>query len=422
MPIRVSSALIRLMLIGKSCTMANVTIRKVAEPLNFRSGDMRVFMEFPWTVYKNDPNWVPPLVSLRRNLLNISKNPAWEYLEGNYYIAWRGDQPIGTIAAFINKRHNEIWHEQLGWFGWFECLDDQEAATALLKQALEYVQSRGVTAMRGPANFTTNDECALLIENFSPPVLLMPYNLPYYQKLIENSGLGLAKIMDLESWYTTRENLAGRDKDVISQKLTRIVEKTKTKYGIMVRRPTLGTLKKDLKALQGVFSSAWIRNWGAIPPSDVEVDHLFADLKDYYDPSLACFAEINGELVAFLLGLPDLNQALIKSRPHPRVPELITLVRTLWFWKIIPALTGRHIVNRQRVLLFGIKPEHRLKGVDAVILNDMFDILSHHKVYRESDAGWFLETNQPMLSILKAMQLVEYKRYRFYQCPLPSTS
>jgi hypothetical protein len=395
--------------------MPGVIVRKVENDIDFRSGDMRVFFEFPWKVYKNDPNWVPPMLSLRRNLLDRKKNPTWEYLQGEYYVAWRGDQPVGTIAGFINKRHNETWNEHIGWFGWFECFDDPEAATALLQTASDYVKKQGMDAIRGPANFTLNDECALLIENFSRPVLLMPYNAPYYQRLIESSGLEFGKVMDLESWYVNPAMMNESAGAETVEKMKRIVEKTKQKRGITIRSITLKTLKGDLRALKDVFASAWIRNWGAVPPSDLEVEHLFTDLKDYYDASLARFAEVDGQIVSFVLGLPDMNQVLSKAYARPGVPDLVTQLAALWHWKIKPIFTRKPSIKGERILLFGIKPEYRGIGVDAAILLDLFNGLVKHPVYWDTDCGWFLENNQPMLQLAKAMKAKCYKRYRFYQ-------
>jgi len=398
--------------------MAGVVVRKVEDDTNFRSGDMKVFFEFPWTVYKNDPNWVPPLVSGRRNLLDRTKNPTWEYIDGNYYIAWRGDKPVGIIAAFINKRHNEHFNEKLSWFGWFECLDDQEAATALLQTAIDFGKQKGMEAVRGPASFTLNDECSLLIENFSRPVILMPYNPPYYQRLIETAGLGYTKVMDLESWHSDPESLAGKDGTELPQKLIRVTEKLKEKNRIVIRTPTLKTLKADLLALKEIFALAWHDRWGAIEPSDAEVDHLFDDLKDYFDPTLVRFAEIDGEIVSFVLGLPDMNQVLSKAYGRPGVPDILTQLAALWHWKIKPIFTRKPSITGNRILLFGIKPKHRGKGVDAAILLDLFQGLLKHPTYWDNDSGWFLETNQPMLQLAKSMKGKRYKRYRFYETPL----
>ncbi len=161
--------------------------------------DLRTFITFPWTVYKGNPYWVPPFVSMQKHRLDQAHAAAWEYMEGDSFIAWRGEQPIGTITAFINHRHDEYWNERVGFFGMFEVLDDQEAASALLETAAGYVAAKGVTVLRGPASFSTNAECGVLIDGFDdPPVMMYPYNLPYYQRLIENAP-GFVQVMDLFS-------------------------------------------------------------------------------------------------------------------------------------------------------------------------------------------------------------------------------
>ncbi len=391
--------------------MPEVTVRKVENDRDFKSGDMKVFFEFPWTVYKNDPNWVPPLLSTRRKLLDRDKNPSWEYLEGEYYIAWRGETPVGSIAAFINHRHNEFWEEKIGWFGFFEVLEDQEAASALLEAASNYARSKGMTAVRGPASFTLNDECAMLTENFSRPILLMPYNPPYYPKLMEGSGLGFEKVMDLTSWYINPEMVAGKNLNEPPEKLVRVVEKNKLRRGIVVRKPDPRRLREELALLKTIYSSAWEKNWGFVPPTDREIDHLFAELKDFFMPRLARFAEVNGKPVAFLLAMPDMNQVLVRAYPRPGVPELVSLLKAAWHWKIRPAITG------QRILLFGVVPEYRGIGVDAALVLDLLLELVHGP-YWDTDCGWFLETNLPMLRLADTFRAKTYKRYRFYQRPL----
>ena len=141
-------------------------------------------------------------------------------------------------------------------------------------------------------------------------------------------------------------------------------------------------------------------------------------MKDYFDPTLVRFAEIDGEIVSFVLGLPDMNQVLIKAYGRPGVPDLLTQLAALWHWKIKPAITRKPGITGNRILLFGIKPKHRGKGVDAAILLDLFQGLLKHPVYWDNDAGWFLETNQPMLQLAKSMKATPYKRYRFYECPV----
>ena len=384
-----------------------LTVRKVES-----SAEMKDFFEFPWTIYKGDPNWVPPLLSLRRSLLDKKKNPAWEYMVGDYFVAYRGSTPVGTIAAFINHNHNKYWKENIGFFGFFECYDDQEVATALLKCAAEHVKSLGATeGLRGPANFTVTDECALLIENFSRPVILMPYNHPYYQRLIEESGLGFAKIMDLYSWYTNPDMIMADPAFVT--KLSRVVEKTKERNHIIVRKPDPKKLKNEVDLILHLYDTAWERNWGFYPATKREADKLYDDLKDFVDAELIRFAVIDGKDIGFFLAMPDLNEALHLAYPRPGEPEIWTLLKTLVYWKVLRKVKG------QRVVFMGVEPEYRGKGSEAAMMQSFLqDGLAHPKKYYDSDLGWVLESNQPMNQLAMTYKAKLYKKYRFYQKPL----
>jgi len=386
--------------------VSGVSVRKVEG-----SQDFKAFLEFPWIIYKDDPNWVPPLLSIRKGLLDKKKNAEWEYMTGEYFVAWRGEKPLGTIAAFVNHRHNETQKEKIGWFGFFECVDEMEVAKALFAEAEKYIRSLGdFTAMRGPANFTINDECALLIENFSAPVILMPYNPPYYQKLIEQSGLGFEKIMDLFSWYSNPD-LIQSEGGHLPEKLVRVVNKVSAKHKITVRKPDPKNLRTELNLLRDIWESAWEANWGAVSPNQAEIDHTFDDLKDYFDPDLARFGLVDGKTAGFLLALPDMNQVLKLAYPNPKTPEFITLLKLLWYWKVEKRIKG------QRILLMGVKPEYRRLGVDSAMNLSFFEYGVKGK-YWDTDAGWVLESNTPMNQLSVAFHAKLYKKYRFYQKPL----
>ncbi|NDJ62737.1 MAG: N-acetyltransferase, partial [Chloroflexi bacterium] len=173
---------------------SDVTIRRVST-----KADLKALIEFPWKLYKDDPVWVPPLLSMRRELFDKTKHPAWEYLTGEFFTAWRGGEIVGTIAAYINHRHNQFHNEQIGWFGAFETINDQAVSDALLTTASDWVRAQGYHALRGPQTFSPHDECGLLIDGFTRPVLLMPYNPPYYQALVEQAGFHKAK--DVYSFF-----------------------------------------------------------------------------------------------------------------------------------------------------------------------------------------------------------------------------
>jgi GNAT superfamily N-acetyltransferase len=382
-----------------------VTVRKVEN-----KSDFKAFFEFPWRVYKNDPNWVPPLLSMRKELLDKKKNPSWEYMEGDYYVAWRGDNPVGTIAAFVNRHHNEFHEENISWFGFFEVYDDQEAATALLEAAAEWGRSRGYDGVRGPQSFTIMDEVGLLVENFDRPVVMMPYNPPYYQALVENSGVGFAKVMDVHCFYMNWE-LLGETR--IAERLENIVKRMQRNQSIEIRAIDRKNLKQEFQLFKDIYNSAWEKNWGFTPFTPAELDMLVHTLGQFFDPDMACFAYVDGKPAAFAIGIPDLNQAVQKAYPRPGVPEWVTLIKALWHWKI------RSKIDWLRLPLLGVKEEYRNKGIDLAMYHFLFQaILKNGDRYQHLDSGWVLETNHPMMKTGQKLGMKQYRTHRFYEKPL----
>lgn len=385
----------------------SVIVRKVES-----KADLNTFIKFPWTLYKNDPHWVPPLVSMQRNKLDKRKNPSWKHMEGDYFIAWRGEKPVGTIAAFINHRHNEFHDEHIGFFGFFEVYDDQEAAQALLNTAADYVQAKGYHALRGPASFSTNEECGILIEgNDEPPVVVYPYNPPYYQRLIENTP-GFAKVMDTHSYYFTLQATADSEK---VQKMLRITQKNNERRGITVRRPDTKHLKQEFTSLKDIYNKAWEKNWGFVPFTDEELDALVKDLGMFFEPRVTLFAEVHGEPAAFLLGLPDMNQALRYAYPRPGKPEILSLLQVLWFWKV------RRKITQIRIPFMGVKEAFRGIGAEGAMFTELFHITSEIAPklgWVSADGGWVLETNDSMNRLAEVHNGRVYKRFRFYERPL----
>lgn len=374
-----------------------VIVRKVESREDFRA-----FFEFPWTLYKNDPNWVPPLLSIRRDLLDKKKNPAWEYMEGEYFAAWRGSQIVGTVTAFINHRHNEFHEEHIGWFGTFEVLDDSEAAAALLNTAAEWVKARGYDAIRGPQSFTTHEECGLLVDNFSPPVLLMPYNPLYYQKLLEQAGF--QKAMDVQCVYYDRE-LA--EKNHAEERMGKIVKRILERGNITIRKIDKKRLQQEFERFKEIYNAAWAKNWGFVPMNEKELDALVESLGQFFEPDFAFFAEVNGEPAGFALSIPDLNEALIRAYPRPGVPEILSLIRVLWHWKLRPVIKG------VRMPLMGVKAEYRNRGIEtALFYYTLMAILPTRYTY--VDAGWVLETND-LLKITDSFGAPRYKTFRFFE-------
>lgn len=373
-----------------------VTVRKVETPSDFKA-----FFEFPWVLYKDDPNWVPPLVSMRRELLDKTKDPAWEYIEGDFYGAWRGDKLVGTITAFINHRHNEFHQEHVGWFGTFEVYDDEEAAQALLNTASEWVRSRGYDAIRGPQSFTTHQEIGVLVDGFTRPVMLMPYNKPYFDRVVQSAGF--TKAMDLLSFYTNAEMIKAAEERL--EKLTAaIIQRGK----ITIRPINRKKLREEFGLFKELYNAAWDKNWGFVPMTPKELDGMIESLAQFFDPDLAFFAEVDGVPAGLVVSVPDFNQVLQIAYPRPGEPEAFTLLKAVWNWKIRP------VMDWMIVPLLGVREEYRKKGVDVVMYYHMIKA-ALDKGVKHANGGWILETNHDMVSIAKNVGSKAYKTHRIYE-------
>ncbi|MBN8593316.1 MAG: N-acetyltransferase [Anaerolineae bacterium] len=376
-----------------------VDVRKVES-----AQDRQVFFEFPWKLYRNDPNWVPPLLSMRHDLLNRQKNPSWEYMEGDHFIAWRGAEAVGTITAFINHRHNEFHDEHIGWFGTFETIDDQEVASALLSTAAAWVKAQGYEAIRGPQSFTTHEECGLLVDGFLRPVILMPYNPPYYQKLVE--GAGFTKAMDVYSFHLSRQRAMEVGTGDRLERLTKAVMK---RNKVTIRPFDRHRRKEEFKLFKEIYNAAWEKNWGFVPMTPRELDALVNSLGTFFNPDFAFFADVDGQPAGFVLAIPDFNQVLQAAGPRPGTPEVVTLLKAAWHWKIRP------IMDWARIPLMGVKTEFRNKGVDAALYHHVLQALLNDPMVQHSDSGWILEVNKDMVSIALSFGSTIYKTHRFYE-------
>ncbi len=370
-------------------------------PLVSRS-DFTAFFEFPWRHYADDPNWVPNLLSMRRQLLDKTKHPAWKYMDGEYFAAWRDGEIVGTVAAFVNHEHNRYQDENIGFFGLFETVNEQAVANGLLDAAAAWLRGQGVDAIRGPASFTTNEECGLLVDNFSQPVIMMPYNPSWYQVLVE--GAGFEKVMDIHCIYQDRATIEASD---TLERLERLVGRAAQRSGIRVRRMISRDKKGEFERFREIYNAAWEKNWGFIPMNDEELQALIEDLGMFVESDLAFFAEIADEPVGFALTIPNLNEPLSRSYPRPGAPELFTMAQVAWHWKVRKSIRG------VRMPLMGVKKEHRNKGVELAMLLEVMKALLPSR-YDYLDSGWILETN-PLIKISLSLGGKVYKTHRFYQ-------
>lgn len=370
--------------------MKPVTVR----PTRSR-GDEMAFIKFQWKIYRDSPNWVPPLLMDRKKLIDRKGNPFYKHATMELFLAERGGTIVGRIGAIINDNHNKEHKENIGFFGFFECFDDPSVANALFNAAGSWLKQHGVTAMRGPASPSVNDEYGLLVDGFDkPPMILMTYNPPYYQQLIE--GYGFAKAKDLWAYYLHSQRVFS------SEKLVRVSELLKKREGLVIRPLNMKDFDNEVKRIREMYNKGWEGNWGEVPMTEDEFNYVAKDLKAIVDPELVIIAEIKGKPVGFGLSLPDLNVVLKDNKNGYLLPAL---VRMLLFKKRIDAI---------RVVILGVIPEYRNSGIGGVLFYETGK-RSVQQGYPHGEASWVLEDNVMMNRGAEMMSGERYKTYRVYQ-------
>jgi GNAT superfamily N-acetyltransferase len=366
------------------------------------------FIFFQWVPYKGNPYWVPPLISERREFYDKTRHPFHLHAEVAMFLAKRDGQTVGTIYATDNRAHNEFQHENVGMFGGFECLNDQAVADALLDRAAVWLKARNRSAIRGPFNFSTNEECGLLIDAFDDaPRLMMTYNPPYYRDLIERAGF--TKAMDM---YAYRKDVSAIPTlDAFPPKLKRVTDKIMQRGQIAVRKVDMQHFDEEVARVKAIYNAAWARNWGFVPMTEAEFDHLAKGLKQILDPDLIFIVEAKGKSVGFGLTIPDVNEPLRRAYPRPGVPEWWTLVKFFYYMKF------RKVMKYIRVLVLGVLEEYRVSGIDGVLYAKTAEE-AMKKGYYLGEFSWILESNDPMRSGLEGLGSEIYKTYRIYEKPL----
>lgn len=304
---------------------------------------------------------------------------------------------MGRISAIVNHAHNEFWKDKVGFFGFFECVNDPSVAAALLEAAEKFLKKRGLDTMRGPMNFSTNEECGLLVDGFdTPPAVMMTHNPPYYATLLENAGL--VKVKDLLAYQMFDGQLSDRVRS-IGRKLE---ERLDFRFRFFNPKDFVG----EVERFKVVYNSAWEENWGFVPMTDAEIDVMAEGLKMVLDPRLIQFAETkDGEIVGFILALPDLNVIFKK------------LNGSLFPLGIIRLLLGKHKVGRARVLAMGVLPQYRKKGIDTVFYLRAYEA-GTSVGYHWGEFSWILADNELMTSAAESMGSKAYKTWRIYDKPI----
>jgi GNAT superfamily N-acetyltransferase len=370
-----------------------------------RSGrDRRRFLDLPYRLYRRNEHWIAPLRMSQKDILDTARHPFYKTADVEMFLAERDGKVVGRIMAILNHAHNEFHGEKVGFFGFFEVERDVEAATALLDAARDWLRERGAEVLRGPVNPSTNYECALLIDGFDQdPVIMMSYNPPYYVEMLESYGL--KKAMDLYAYFIDADFF------VASDKLKRVADRFRKKSGITLRLVNLKDFANEVQTLRKVYNDAWSRNWGFVPVSTEEFEHLAKDLKQIVDPKVVYIAEkhepesAEPRAVGFFLALPDLNRALkkINGRLLP-----FGLLKLLWYSRKIKFM---------RIITMGVVKELQNLGIAAIFYDEIYSKVPWHG-YPKGEMGWVLENNVMMNRAAEMIGGRLSKTYRIYEAPI----
>ncbi|MGI8820001.1 MAG: GNAT family N-acetyltransferase [Chthoniobacterales bacterium] len=355
------------------------------------------FIQFQWRIYADDPVWVPPLILERRAFLDRKKHPFYQHGEAVLFLARRDGEVVGRIMASDDPNYNSQHGSNVGCFGLYESINDHAVARALFDAAAGWLRARGRAEVMGPIDYSTNYVCGLLVDGFQhPPTVLTSHNPPYYAALFES--LGLTKTMDFYAWW-----LAQPDRAV--KRLRRLAAAIKNRQRATIRPANLSNLAAESERLRRVYNEAWQRNWGFVPFTPAEFQHMAHELKPIVSPDLTLIAEADGEPVGFILCVPDINEALKFANGRlTRFGLPIGLAKILYH---------KRRLKRVRLVALGIVPKFRRSGIAEMLVLRIIETAMLQRGFL-GECSMTLENNHMINRFLEAIGAERYKTYRIY--------
>lgn len=357
---------------------------------------LSTFIDVPLMIYSNYSQYVHDLVIAMKDKLS-GKYPFFKHSKCIYFIALRNDKPVGRIAAIVNNNHRDFTGEEEGFFGFFDCIDDEDVALSLFNNVINYLRGEGLRKVIGPTNFSTNETCGCLIKGFEyPPVVMMPWNPSYIPSLIEKAGF--TKKVDLLSYYLSALNVNYRLVSLYDNLRERL-----KRLGIVIRTINFKNFDAEVEKLLEVYNQAWCENTNFVPMTEEEFKYTARDLKQIALPDLAILAEKDNKVIGFSVAIPDINIILRRIQNGRLFPT-----------GIFKLIFGLKKIKFYRIITLGVLKEFRNKGVDVCLYGETFFNALRHGIY-EGEASWILEDNTQMRSIIENVGGVVYKVHRLYQ-------
>ena len=366
----------------------------VVKPVSTR-WERKAFLEFPWTLYRNDPNWIPPLRSDQKEMVGYARHPFYELNRSQTFLAYRGRELCGRIAAIVNVGHIKRYNDPRGFFGFFECRDDQEAASALFDACREWLLAQGISKLRGPANPSLNYMLGLLLDGFdSPPTFMMTYNPPYYERLLEHYGF--RKAQDLYAFWGHISMLPE-----VAERLKPVCDKIIERYNARIRSLDRSRFREDVKMFLSLYNRSLTNTWGFVPMSDPEMEHLANGLQHLIVPELAVAVEVDGRVVGATFCLPDYN------------PRIRDINGRLFPFGFIHVLRKKRDIKRIRVISTNVLPEFQLHGLGLVLMHGLVPKAIEWGI-EDAEFSWVLESNSFSRGALSKGGAKITKTYRLY--------
>jgi len=363
---------------------------------------LKAFIQFQYDLYKGNAYAVPPLYFDELNTLSKKRNPAFEFCEAEYWMAYKDGKAVGRVAGIYNPRYVEKWGLKNARFGWIDFIDDPEVSEALLRTVEDWARSKGMEGIVGPMGFTDADKEGMLVEGFEElGTMPMIYNYPYYREHLER--LGYAKDVD---WLEFEVKVP----EWIPEKALRVQELISKRSGIrLLDWKSKRQLKRDYaKPLFHLLDEAYAGLYGTVPMTERQVDVYIKQYLGFVDPRFTkLVVDEKGELIAFGIAMPSLSRALQKGggRLFP-----FGWLKFLWY---------RRKINGIRVIIMGVLEEHRLKGIESLFYLEGCRV-AVRKGYDWAEMSWILEDNYKVSRGIEMMGGKPYRTYRIYDIPTKS--